>query len=861
MPRIRWRDFSAGLFVAPPRDSVPAGTLARATGIRNPALGRALRTRWGSRLVASESGPVHSIVSWHRRRYFGVGTTFGLSGLVLTTLANAKRLTFASGIPTTGAGTLAEQGGSPEHLFVAGGGRPIKVRDGNVVENWGIDHPGTGSTAFTPFAAAPVDFAQGENFMFWEPFNTGAGAVVGANPIQATSDVSGMQIVTDLLPPDGLSQAALTFSVRKGRSGIVQRPLPDFTNNGTIYRDFRVFGTPVGGAPSALQDWIVLDVMVDKPQFLESFQLNFGTLDFTTGMTHFREIIVDDAIVRTVPDQPAGVGDIASVRSDQPGLVDSAPGAGPSSQFVRQAATALAVDRLSPQEYAWTRLKIPKSSFTVTNLPDGREPWEAITIWQLVVRANAGGDVNVWVDNGSMFGGTGMQGKYQYLQTFRNSRTGTRSNPNATPVVVEAPYRTGVWLSGLAQPSDLQVDRNELWRTVGNGSLFFYLAEIQAGLLAYLDQHPDYPGMAEYSAATGIVRPDDHNKLVALDDVQLQFDNIPPPATMRDVCGPHLGRLFGTRDTAPGHGGRVYFTPEGRLESFPDFLTVAGDDDPMQRCVIYAGTLFAFSTTKVWEIAGAGPFEARELFGVHGSRYPFTVLATPYGVAYLARDGVRLFNGASSDLVAPAGILVLFRGEPGDGLAPFPTTNDPERVMAAFLNDEYVLTDGIQTLAVNLLTGAWRDLGTGFLTLATEHDTNKLLVALGTEVLDWEVPGLTTDGANPDLAIAGTAIPLHVVLPAVLPDAGLDEFIAQRLYLDVDTSGQPLLVTLFRHDHRIADGGGPFTVATTERQTVEVPVCTPIGVGYVALDALATQPIEVVGVELDVHVPVTPDAT
>src|SRR6185369_15428690 len=134
MPRVRFRSFSGGLFLSHPRDEVPQGTLYRAKGIRNPALSRSLRSRFGSRqLEVIPLSRVHSITTWHRQRYYGAsnsaanvfGTTiFGVA------LPSDHKLTFVSVIPTTGKGTLAENGGSPEHLFVAGGGRAFKIRDG-----------------------------------------------------------------------------------------------------------------------------------------------------------------------------------------------------------------------------------------------------------------------------------------------------------------------------------------------------------------------------------------------------------------------------------------------------------------------------------------------------------------------------------------------------------------------------------------------------------------------------------------------------------------------------------------------------------------------------------------------------------
>ncbi len=872
MPRIRFRDFTRGLFLSHPRDEVPAGTLYRATGIRNPGLTRSLRSRWGSRLL--ETFPftrLHSIVTWHDRRYYGgsnsAANAFGTTMSAIA-LPNDHKLSFASGIPTEGAGQLAEDGGSPEHLFIAGGGRCMKIRDGDQSEQWGIEPPV--ENALIPFTAEPVAFQQGENFKFWETFNSlGAGANL-MHPVpqdQNTDDVH-LFLETDpaRLPPDGLSTACINVQIFDSHYAVVQRAFPDATNAAGTYQDLGTFAAGgqerQAGPPSAEQDWIVLDVMSDRPDAIVSFTIGFVGVEppqevaYPAVCTHVRECIVDDPVIRTTQRQPYGVGDIAQVRADQAELVD--PDKGPSSQFIRQVADSLANDRLSSVPFEWRRLKIPKSSFTVGAHP-GQDPWQHLTHWQITIQTREVDAirVHVWIDNGSLFGGTGMQGEYKYLFRYKNSLTGSVSNPNKTPVVVKSSFRTGVQLSGLPQPSDPQVNQLEIFRTEGNGSIFFLNRTIASGGFAYLDRVSDYRGMAEYPLSA-IRSAFDADRLLVLQDTAIAFDNIPPPDTMEDVAGPHLGRLFGTRDTAPGHGGRVYYTPPGRLEAWPDFLVVSGDNDPMQKVVIAAGIVLGFSQEKCWEIVGTGPFEARELFGVPGTRYPFSVVATPYGIIYLAADGVRRLGGASSELIAGEAILTLFRGEPGEGLAAFPIAgDDPQRVCAAFWNDEYFLTDNVTTLALNLATGAWREVGVQFTALFTERDTDKLLIGHQGQVLDWEVPGVVTDAAS-DTA-AGTPVPFHVELPAIRPDAGLEEFIVQRLYVDCQTRGEVVRLSLFGHEH--GGGGGPYSLLAPVRKTIEIPLCTPIGVGYVALNADLTDEIEVFGIEIDCHVPGDPNAT
>jgi len=852
MPRVSIRSFLGGLFLSHPRDEVPSGTLYRASGIRNPGLARSLRSRWGSRLLETfGTSIVHSIVRWHDRRYYGVsndsGDTFGTPGWGAGS-GVGRKLTFASGVPTSGAGTLAQNAGSPEHLFVAGLGTPIKIRDGNVSTRWGIEPPVDNPNIL--FEAAPVAFANGQNFKFWETFNS-MGTVGAADELKFDSaNLNTIEIDTVIVPPDSPqnpgSVASLFFDVKPDRTAWVQRAM---VNSSGVFtdQDFRRFGNPIGGPPSALQDWIVLDVRLETPETLESFEIRFGTQGYKVGMTHFREIIVDDAIVKGTLEHPKGVADIEEIRADQQQLVDDTPGAGQSSTFITKTADQLAVDRLSPNANSWTRLRIPKSSFKILDLPADKEPWEQISIWEIQVRTNKRGACKVWVDSGGLFGGTGMQGEYQYLVTFRNGLTGSRSNPNPTPVKVKSPYRTGVLLSGLPASNDVQVTTKEIWRTQGNGSLFFLCGTVGAGIFAFLDRVADFRGMAEFAAQA------DNDALVMLQDVEIQFDNIPPQEKMECVVGPHLGRLFGTRDLVAGHKGRVYWSELGRLEAWKDFLLVTGDNDPMQTLVIAMGVLYAFSEEKCWEIVGTGPFEARELFGVPGTHYPFSVVPTPYGIIYLSQDGVRVLTGSQSLLVAPDAVLPLFRGESGEFVGSFPTDTNPQFVCAEFWNDEYFLTDRFKTLVVNLAKGVWREVGMPFQSMFRERDTDSFLAGVRGDALEWEVAGVTTD--------AGVPIAFRAQVPAVRPGAGLEEFVTQRLYVDADTNGQTLDVTLFSQEHAIARQGGPFPIQTTGRETHEIALCTPMAVGYVSLTGLLTEEVEVFGVELDVHVPGDPNAT
>jgi hypothetical protein len=129
---------------------------------------------------------------------------------------------------------------------------------------------------------------------------------------------------------------------------------------------------------------------------------------------------------------------------------------------------------------------------------------------------------------------------------------------------------------------------------------------------------------------------------------------------------------------------------------------------------------------------------------------------------------------------------------------------------------EYVFSNEIVSLAVNLEDGSWRVVATqsGVATKCYwyEEDTGELLGSALGQVLLLERPGETTDGA--------ASIYYEVETPGVALDAGQIGVI-QRVYVDINTRGERLETAL------VLDGGDvrviPALVQTPVRQIVEVP--------------------------------------
>jgi hypothetical protein len=268
-----------------------------------------------------------------------------------------------------------------------------------------------------------------------------------------------------------------------------------------------------------------------------------------------------------------------------------------------------------------------------------------------------------------MIGGTGMQGDYQYNITYKNSTTGTRSNPDLSNTVdVEDINRTGVTLDAIPLSTDSQVDKIEIWRTLGNGTRLFKCKEIAntewgvgEGDQKTTDNVADYIGMFKGAASK-------------LDDEELPIDNLKPEDTYEDVAGPHVNRMWWSRDTAvdpdnslPAKAGRLYYSPKGRFEAVDGFIDVSGNDDAIQKIVVWDERLWAFTTSHVYEIKHddepflpvavvIGLMTAFASFPAIAERATFSVTATPSHPSGGIRPPTALLSPSPATMLPTAGV-------------------------------------------------------------------------------------------------------------------------------------------------------------------------------------------------------------
>ena len=382
-------------------------------------------------------------------------------------------------------------------------------------------------------------------------------------------------------------------------------------------------------------------------------------------------------------------------------------------------------------------------------------------------------------------GGALADGTYTYQITYKNSTTGHRSNGNGTDVsATTAGANNSVALTNIPDGSlvDSQIDKVEIWRTVVGGSVLFYLAQIDAGTASYTDDGS-----------------------VTLSSIELPTDNDEPFSYFDDCLGPYNASMFWITRAQSGQRGRLFYSPVGRCESMQGFIEITSDDNPLQRIFRFQGQLGVIAESGIFLIGGDNPYISREVPACPGTIEPFSVSVTPFGVIYRASDGLRIFDGNSSILIAFGTVERLFRGEALGDLLAFSTP-----LVSTFARDEYYISDGSQSLAVNA-QGEFRDLGVGLSALYYSEESDQIAATLSAKVVDFESALTYTD--------AGTAISTILEPPHINVADSLKSMF-HYLLLDIDTNSQNCTLSVVHDDSTTSIG----TFFTASRVRFGIPI-------------------------------------
>ena len=433
----------------------------------------------------------------------------------------------------------------------------------------------------------------------------------------------------------------------------------------------------------------------------------------------------------------------------------------------------------------------------------------SVTTWGLT---NPGGPPSL----AETSAGTGAlaNGVYKYKVVFRNGTTGSRSNAqdiDAAITIASGP--SSVALTNIPVSSDGQVTEREIYRTTVGGSLYFLAITISDN---------------STTSTTDNVDDDD------LQSFQLQPDNDPPYDTCAEAWF-HDSVMWMTRDSQPGTAGRAYYSPVGRPESLLGFVEVSNTDDPCQVGFSFAESNWVMTQKNISRITGdAEPFVPRKVHKCPGTIYPYTVVVTPFGVVYQSFDGIRLFDGNTSTLIGFEAIGPLFRGQTLENIAAFVGT------VATYAKEEYIVSDGTVTLAINLRLGTWRELGVGCSALYTEEDTPNVIASFNFGVYALEDYATVLDGTD--------AIDLEWELGAKISDIS-QRTTVQRIYLDIDTDGQLMTPTLIIDDTTVELP----TFIATGRQLIEYSINRTCRLVGIRLTGQVESTVNLYAVEMDLY--------
>jgi hypothetical protein len=936
-----WRSFTEGMWVAGPAENVPGGALRRALNIHVQRGQGSMMSRSGSvDYVAARAGLCHTLGQLGGTRVCGIAQTFYTIDPATGALTLAPSVWQSGGANPSGtltdrrwsfmelpvqllstnpniAADLAavSSGGAAAYQFIANAGTAWKF-DGINGSYWGIDAPtaalvqGLTVTATTP------------------PINTQIASFDGAYANNATDTAAG---------PSGFAAAVDTARKVEGTGS---RRLDCMRDAETINTFSYASGsyTPVDltlGGTSTDEDYIQCWIHVARPANVKSINLKFfvqasGTFsaaafnqdpNATAGNTapygsYYHIELTVQAVKSKKKRKLIGLGDFVPFdpenRAMKRFLRHHPPDKGPDLEaldFINP--TTLAVSRNT-----WSKVTIPKGLFEAAGsagIPG--LTWANVVGFQFSCETNKSGNTSVWIDDLRVVGGVGTRGDYLYTITYRNDRTGARSNPpyvkaaDGTITLATSPtvtldrqacavgnfpatlnashFRGGA--PGSGGIVDNQVTHIEIWRTVGNGNpgkphapfnaptslQMFLVDKIAVGTTTYTDSTADYPGMHSLSGAKFLNS-----------DQEMQFDNMPPWTANETIAGPQLstitqavyhpptGRVFFT-DSA--HPTRVFITPPGRPESLADFIEPTGPSDPIQRLVIWNDNLYILTEKGIQQLEGSDvPFFAQPIAGVAGTYYPYTVRATPYGIVSVAQDGLRIFDGQTSQLAANDALGPIFRGSTTIETIPGFKNNAVDGhtygAMASWGRDELLLTDCLNTVfAYNPALDAWRVINIpNVLTLF--HETSQATVGgqlqnigvilagirTGTNVsgicyfdgnASGEVSGVPGE-ATPDASLVTGGL-LDTVTSAVFV-SGENQGIVMMLYMELHTAAQNLIVSVLLDGTELVLDSA---VNTSSKQRREFNINKVANIAQVRLRSAAplTSRIEVSSLELQAY--------
>ncbi len=473
-----------------------------------------------------------------------------------------------------------------------------------------------------------------------------------------------------------------------------------------------------------------------------------------------------------------------------------------------------------PGNGAWTEfgvLGVPlrRGDFKRVGSVAGRD-WSTITgiILQITVGPKAG-PVEVQLSGMYLFGGSGPDTfepgaqPYDYRFTHYDTRTGAESNPSPEQPTAQQldAGRREITLTPVAFGDSAM--RQRFYRR--GGSLvedWYFLGENGSDGAVFSDRFTD---AAIVSAGT--VELDNDAFVTTVDEDGNTVHEQPLPV----IFGPVEDLLLALGD--PYRPGHVYWCKPGQPDAWPpqNTVEVCPPGEVLMNAGLWGGQAFCFSQEQMYwlypNLAAQNQVSAAPTQCKRGLAGRWALCVTPYGIAFVHKDGIYLTGGGNPDSLTVGKLDALFDNQSANGLRPIDFTQEQalrleyhdHELWFGYLDDQA----NPQVLVYSFQGSGWRHHGYGRKVSAIYSE----VIGDGSATLIFG--GRTTGAAYTQAGTSddGLAITGQLRTGAVNFGRPREDKLLGDVILDADPQGTVLTVTTYLNEEAVVNN--PFTLAAT----------------------------------------------
>lgn len=455
----------------------------------------------------------------------------------------------------------------------------------------------------------------------------------------------------------------------------------------------------------------------------------------------------------------------------------------------------------------WTNFEIPRGDFRLNAATDTVYSWANVAAIRIKFNVETL-PVTVYLDDWAFVGGGKLSAEdYLWRYVYRNSTTGTISNPSSASAVLTAsssPSRQSVVVT-VAQSRDDQVDKIDIYRIGGSVDQYRLSGTVT-----------NNPAGADTTTYTDTISD------VLLTTV-METDNVRAPAFIGIEL--HNETIFGWGSTGDPQNA-VRFSKRVYVEQFPDanIIYIGSGSEHVIRLIEQAEQLYAITTAQVYRIVGSdsSSYQALSTGFNHGITSQFAAFQVPGGLGVICYDGIYEFPGGKKISQSIDGI---FHGLTVNGISPINSAQIALMRGAFYDNQVYVAypsgsaTANNAMMVYDVMYQRWMPSDQPARTLYAEFDTNLLLMGK-TDGWVYQMESGTTDST--------TAIALNLRSKYLDMEVPGQNKIFSDMALDINTGGQDLSVQLFFNNGDTSDTA--VTVNTATRTLTPIAIASGAGI-------------------------------